>query len=69
MDQVVYRYLIFTAWKAVNVDHPLAKIAATLLLADGCSASSPRPPPITLLVVRHVLIVKRLLSQQYFFFK
>ena len=67
----MYWYLIFMAWKAVNVDQALAKIVTTLLLADGCSllpvGPPPPPPPITLLVVRYVLIVKSLLSQQYFF--
>ena len=62
----MYWYLIFMAWKAVNVDQALAKIVTTSLLADGCSLL-PFPPPITLLVVRYVLIVKSLLSQQYFF--
>ena len=63
----MYWYLIFMAWKAVNVDQALAKIVTTLLLADGCSLLPFPPPPITLLVVRYVLIVKSLLSQQYFF--
>ena len=44
IDQVVYRYLIFTAWKTVNVDQALVKIVATLLLADGCCFLPPAPP-------------------------
>ena len=39
--RMVYQHLIFTAWKAVNVDRGLAKIVATLLLADGCTFLPP----------------------------
>ena len=41
-----YWYLIFMAWKAVNVDQALVQIVTTLLLADGCNLLNPPPPPL-----------------------